>query len=79
MPGNDIADKVHNFFEQDNLSLREQQSQVVDGNWPLLNSNAWVSNQNQNGMPPKSNLKNYFVQSLGIYKVSAYFISIHFA
>lgn len=63
MPGNNIADTVHNLFEQDNLSLGKQQSQVVGGNWPLLNSNAWVGNQSQNGMPPKFNLKNYIVQS----------------
>lgn len=71
MPGNNIADMVHNLFEQDNLSLGKQQSQVVGGNWPLLNSNAWVGNQSQNGMPPKFNLKNYIVQSPGIYKVGA--------
>lgn len=78
LPGYNIADTVQNLFEQDNLSLGEQQSQVVGGNWPLLNSNAWVGNQSQNGMPPKFNLKNYIVQSPGIYKVGACFISIHF-
>ncbi|OVA00788.1 hypothetical protein BVC80_9083g86 [Macleaya cordata] len=61
MPGNEVADKVHNFFEQDNLSQGQHQSQVPSGNWPLLNSNPLVGNQRQGGTQISSNLKNYGV------------------
>lgn len=62
MPGNEVADKVHNFFEQDNLSQGQHQSQVPGGNWPLPNSNLWVGSQRQVGTQLASNLKTYGVQ-----------------
>ncbi|XP_077223123.1 uncharacterized protein LOC143856726 [Tasmannia lanceolata] len=62
MPGNEVADKVHNFFEQDE-SQGHHQLQVARGNWPVLNNNPWVGNQRQNGAPLNSNLKNYNLQS----------------
>lgn len=65
MPGNEVADKVHNFFEQDNLSQGQHQSQVPGGNWPLPNSNLWVGSQRQVGTQLASNLKTYGVQQSG--------------
>jgi hypothetical protein len=58
MPGNEVGDRVHNFFAQDNLSQSQNQSQVAEGNWPILNNNLWVGNQRQiSGQNP--NQKNY--------------------
>lgn len=66
MPGNEVGDRVHNFFGQDNLSQGQHHSQAVDGNWPGLNNNLWVGNQRQIGTLPTSNPKNYSVQPTGI-------------
>ncbi|KAL3640521.1 hypothetical protein CASFOL_015489 [Castilleja foliolosa] len=47
MPSNELEDRVHNFFAQD-ISLQGQHhSQVVEGNWPVLNNNFWVGTQRQ--------------------------------
>ncbi|XP_010258089.1 PREDICTED: uncharacterized protein LOC104597970 isoform X1 [Nelumbo nucifera] len=62
MPGNEARDKVHNFFEQDNLSQGQQQFQVGGGNWTVLNNNLWAGHQRQIGSPPSSNSKNYNIQ-----------------
>ena len=66
MPGNEVGDRVHNFFGQDNLSQGQHHSQAVDGNWPGLNNNLWVGNQRQIGTLSASNPKNYSVQQTGI-------------
>lgn len=65
MPGNEVGDRVHNFFAQDNLSQGQNQSQVVEGNWPVLNNNLWVGNQRQIGVQ-SSNQKNYTPHQSGI-------------
>ncbi|XP_031258074.1 uncharacterized protein LOC116116103 [Pistacia vera] len=62
MPGNEVGDRIHNFFGQENLSQGQHHSQVVDGTWPGLNNNLWVGGQRQIGAPLISNLKNYSVQ-----------------
>ncbi|OVA18896.1 hypothetical protein BVC80_8939g13 [Macleaya cordata] len=59
MPGNEVADKVHNFFEQDNLSEGQHQPQVARGNWPFLNNNQWVGNRRPIESHISSNLKNF--------------------
>ncbi|XP_077211395.1 uncharacterized protein LOC143846740 isoform X2 [Tasmannia lanceolata] len=61
MPGNEVADKLHNFFEQDNVS--QHQPQVASGNWPVLNNNLWVGSPRHNRTHPNSNLKNLNLQS----------------
>lgn len=66
MPGNEVGDRVHNFFGQDNSSQGQHHSQAVDGNWPGLNNNLWVGNQRQIDAAPASNPKNYRVQQPGI-------------
>ncbi|XP_015883312.3 uncharacterized protein LOC107419093 [Ziziphus jujuba] len=62
MPGNEVGDRVHNFFGQENLSQGQLHSQTIDGNWPGLSNNLWVGSQRQIGPPFISNLKNYSVQ-----------------
>ncbi|KAL3617856.1 hypothetical protein CASFOL_038177 [Castilleja foliolosa] len=47
MPGNELGDRVHNFFAQDNSLQGHDQSNVQEGNWPVLNNNFWVRNQRQ--------------------------------
>ena len=64
MPGNEVGDKVHNFFALDNLSPGQHHSQVVDGNWPGGN-NPWAGSQAHMGLPT-SNSKNYNLQQSGI-------------
>lgn len=67
MPGNEVGDRIHNFFGQENLSQGQHHSQVVDGTWPGLNNNLWVGSQRQIGAPHlSSNLKSYSVQPSGI-------------
>ncbi|KAK2655342.1 hypothetical protein Ddye_008394 [Dipteronia dyeriana] len=62
MPGNEVGDRIHNFFGQENLSQGQHHSQVIDGTWSGLNNNPWVGSQRQIGAPLISNLKNYSVQ-----------------
>ncbi|KAF7838519.1 uncharacterized protein G2W53_007001 [Senna tora] len=64
MPGNEVGDRVHNFFGQENLSQGQYHSQVVDGNWPGLTSNLWAGSQRPSSAPFISNLKNFNVQQL---------------
>ncbi|KAM1340448.1 hypothetical protein TB2_039139 [Malus domestica] len=61
MPGNEVGDRVHNFFGQENLSQGQHHPQAVDGNWPGLSNNLWVGGQRQSGAPVNSSLKNYNV------------------
>ncbi|KAL3637928.1 hypothetical protein CASFOL_018376 [Castilleja foliolosa] len=42
MPSNELEDRVHNFFAQDNSLQGQHHSQVVEGDWPVLNNNFWV-------------------------------------
>ncbi|XP_068656316.1 uncharacterized protein [Aristolochia californica] len=63
MPGNEVADKVRNFFEQDNTLQGQHQSQVSSGNWPVFNNTPWV--QTQNGAALSSATKNYNLQASG--------------
>ncbi|KAJ8560567.1 hypothetical protein K7X08_022427 [Anisodus acutangulus] len=49
MPGNEVRDKVHNFFTQDSLSQGQHHSPVVDGNLPALSNILGVKSQRQTG------------------------------
>ncbi|XP_042954000.1 uncharacterized protein LOC122290409 isoform X1 [Carya illinoinensis] len=62
MPGNEVEDRVHNFFGQENSSQGHHHSQTGHGNWPVLNSNLLVGNQRQIGASFISDSKNYNVQ-----------------
>ncbi|KAK7265851.1 hypothetical protein RJT34_33475 [Clitoria ternatea] len=62
MPGNEVGDRVHNFFGQENLSQGQYHSQAVDGNWPGLSNNLWAGSQRPTGAPFISNLKNFNIQ-----------------
>ncbi|KAK4252502.1 hypothetical protein QN277_014494 [Acacia crassicarpa] len=59
MPGNEVGDRVHNFFGQENLSQGQYHSPVGDGNWSGLSSNLWAGGQRGAGAPFISNLKNF--------------------
>lgn len=64
MPGNEVGDRVHNFFAQDNLSQGQHNSQSLDGNWPVLNNNLWAGSQRPAGIL-SSNAKNFSLQQQG--------------
>jgi len=65
MPGNEVGDRVHNFFGQENLSQGQYHSQEVDGNWPGLSNNLWAGSQRPTVAPFISNLKNFNLQQSG--------------
>ncbi|KAL2322102.1 hypothetical protein Fmac_026481 [Flemingia macrophylla] len=62
MPGNEVGDRVHNFFGQENLSQGQYHSQAGDGNWPGLSNNLWAGSQRPTAAPFISNLKNFNLQ-----------------
>ncbi|KAH6830658.1 hypothetical protein C2S53_010137 [Perilla frutescens var. hirtella] len=62
MPGNELQDRVHNFFAQDNSLQGQHPSQAVEGNWPVLNSNFWVGSHRQDNSLNSSNI-NYNSQN----------------
>ncbi|MCD7464623.1 hypothetical protein HAX54_053133 [Datura stramonium] len=49
MPGNEVRERVHNFFAQDSLSQGQHHSPVVDGNSPALSNVLGVGSQRQTG------------------------------
>ncbi|GFZ12148.1 dentin sialophosphoprotein-like protein [Actinidia rufa] len=61
MTDNEVGDRVHNFFSQDNLSQGQHHSQVVDGSWQVLGNNLWAGSQRHVGLL-SSNSKNYNLQ-----------------
>ncbi|KAG1368642.1 hypothetical protein COCNU_14G011100 [Cocos nucifera] len=61
MPGNEVAERIHNFPEQESLS-QILQSQVQES-WPVLNNNLWVGTQRQNGVHHNFDSKNYIDHS----------------
>lgn len=74
MPGNEVGDRVHNFFGQENLSPGQHHSQSIEANWQGLNDNLWVGGQRQIGGPFISSLKNYNLQQPGtLYSFSLVF------
>lgn len=64
MPGNDVGDRVHNFFAQDSLSQEQHNSPEVDGNWPAHSNNLWVGSQRPIGALT-SKTKTYNFQNSG--------------
>ncbi|KAL2904709.1 Phosphopantetheine adenylyltransferase [Bienertia sinuspersici] len=62
MPGNEVGDRVHNFFDQGSLSQDQRHTQVVAGNWPVYNNNLWSGNERQTGGPVNSGSENYNAQ-----------------
>ncbi|XP_074317091.1 uncharacterized protein LOC141653273 isoform X2 [Silene latifolia] len=59
MPGNEIGDRVYNFFDQSSFSQNQRHTQLADANWPGFHSNAWAQNERQNGVPLNSSSKGY--------------------
>nr|XP_027123505.1 uncharacterized protein LOC113740178 isoform X1 [Coffea arabica] len=64
MPGNEVGDRVHNFFAQDNLPQGQNHTQALDGNWSVLSSNLWPGSQRQVGLI-STTTKNYNLQQSG--------------
>ncbi|XP_057516028.1 uncharacterized protein LOC130797460 isoform X1 [Amaranthus tricolor] len=56
MPGNEVGDRVHNFFDQGSLSQDQHHTQVAS-NWPLFNNNIWSGSEAVN-----SGSENYSAQ-----------------
>lgn len=65
MPGNELGDRVHNFFAQDNSSQGQHQSHALEGNWPVNNNNFWVGSPRQLDVL-NSTSKNFSPQNSGI-------------
>ncbi|XP_011007288.1 PREDICTED: uncharacterized protein LOC105113012 isoform X3 [Populus euphratica] len=65
MPGNEVGDRIHNFFGQDNWSQGQHQAQAVDGTWNGLNNIPWAGSHWQIGTSLISNLKNDNVHQPG--------------
>ncbi|WCJ29134.1 dentin sialophosphoprotein-related [Euphorbia peplus] len=65
MPGNEVGDRIHNFFAQENLSQGQHHQEVVDGTWTGLGNNSWAGSQRQTGTTYISNLKNQSGQQSG--------------
>ncbi|KMS96019.1 hypothetical protein BVRB_002780 [Beta vulgaris subsp. vulgaris] len=62
MPGNEVGDRVHNFFDQGSLSQDQRHTQLVATNWPAYNNNLWGSSERQIGGPVNSGSENYSAQ-----------------
>ncbi|KAL9156031.1 hypothetical protein ABFS82_09G045900 [Erythranthe guttata] len=65
MPGNELGDRVHNFFSQDSSLQGQHHSQTVEGNWPELNGSFGVGSQRQLDLL-NSNNKNHNSQNSDI-------------
>lgn len=66
MPGNEVGDRVHNFFDQGNLSQDQRHTQLAAANWPVFNNNIWSANERQTGGPVNSGSENYNAQQSDI-------------
>lgn len=64
MPGNEVGDRVHNFFDQGSLSQDQHHTQVAS-NWPLFNNNIWSGSERQIGGVVNSGSENYSAQQSG--------------
>ncbi|XP_050226775.1 uncharacterized protein LOC126676586 [Mercurialis annua] len=69
MPGNELEDGIHHLYELDNSSRSQHLSEVIGGNWPVLDYNQWVGKPAQIGSLPNFSLKNYSLQQLDSAKV----------
>ncbi|KAJ4841423.1 hypothetical protein Tsubulata_009062 [Turnera subulata] len=68
MPGNEVGDRIHNFFGQESLIQRQHQAQAIDGTWHGVTNNPWAANQRQMGTSFISNLKSPSVQQAADYE-----------
>lgn len=69
MPGNEIGDRVHNFFEQEHLS-QGQHSQIADVNWAGVDNNRWDGSQRQYDDALSFRIKDYSPQQSGIHDLT---------
>ncbi|KAJ8752724.1 hypothetical protein K2173_007034 [Erythroxylum novogranatense] len=68
MPGNEVGDRIHNFFGQEKFSQGQHHSQVIDGSWSGLSNSLWTGNHRQIGTTHISNLKNHNIQPSADYE-----------
>lgn len=66
MPGNKPEEGICNLYELDNSSQSRHLSQVVGGNWPVLDYGQWFGKPTQIEASQNFNLQNYNLQQLGI-------------
>lgn len=64
MPGNELGDKVHNFFAQNNLLQEQHRLQDVEENWPAVN-NYWEGRRRQSDVV-ESNTETYNLHNSSI-------------
>ncbi|CAI0431680.1 unnamed protein product [Linum tenue] len=62
MPGNEVGDRIHNFFGQETSSPVPQHSQIADAAWPGMSGNPWAGSQGQIATPFISDLINRSLQ-----------------
>ncbi|XP_074371699.1 LOW QUALITY PROTEIN: uncharacterized protein LOC141712600 [Apium graveolens] len=62
MPGNEIGDRVHNFFEQEHLSQGQHHSQIADVSWAGVDTSRWDGSQRQYDDSLSSKVKDYSPQ-----------------
>ncbi|KAK1386751.1 hypothetical protein POM88_014929 [Heracleum sosnowskyi] len=62
MPGNEIGDRVHNFFEQEHVSQGQHHSQSADVNWAGVDNNRWDGSQRQYDDALSYKIKDYSPQ-----------------
>ncbi|XP_074317089.1 uncharacterized protein LOC141653272 isoform X2 [Silene latifolia] len=66
MPGNEIGDRVYNFFDQNSFSQNQRHTQFADASWPGLHNNVWGESERQNSVPLNSTSKCYNDQQSGM-------------
>ncbi|KAK9669152.1 hypothetical protein RND81_13G112100 [Saponaria officinalis] len=66
MPGNEVGDRVHNFFDQSSSLQDQRQTQFVEANWGGFSNNVWGANERQIGVPSNTSSKNFIEQQSDI-------------
>lgn len=71
MPGNEIGDRVHNFFEQEHLSQGQHHSRSADVNWAEVDTSQWDGSQRQYDDALSFKMKDYSPQQSGIHDLTS--------
>ncbi|CAN1151867.1 hypothetical protein LINPERPRIM_LOCUS28592 [Linum perenne] len=62
MPGNEVGDRIHNFFGQESSSQVQHHSQIADASWPGVSGNPWAGSQGHIATPFVADLKSRNLQ-----------------
>ncbi|KAL9243289.1 hypothetical protein vseg_017194 [Gypsophila vaccaria] len=65
MPGNEVGDRVHNFFDQSSSSQDQRHTPFGEANWTGFPNNVWGENERQ-GVPSNISSNNYSEQQSDI-------------